>query len=83
MKSISIVHTGYAVAVNRTRTDLAFCSAMMMTYRATWSVLPWTVFVLPWIVISGNGDQTETYTAQQSREKSNSITNYKYGILLQ
>ena len=80
MKSISIVHTGYVVAINTTRSDLAFCNTMVLTYRATWAVLPWTVFVLSWILLLCNEEQTET-TSQQS-EKSNEqqkvVICYKY-----
>ena len=69
MKSISIVHTGYVVAINTTRSDLAFCNTMILTYRATWAVLPWTVFVLPWILLFCNEEQTES--GSQQPEKSN------------
>jgi len=73
VKSISIVHTGYVVAINTTRSDLAFCNTMVLTYRATWAVLPWTVFVLSWILLLCNEEQTET-TSQQSEKRTGVTT---------
>ena len=46
VKSISIVHNAYAVAVNSTESDIAFCIPYTFGYRLTWSVLPWSVVVL-------------------------------------
>ena len=50
VKSISIIHNGYAVAANTTQSNIAFCNIMLVTYRATWAVLPLTVFILSWMV---------------------------------
>ena len=50
VKSISIFHNGYAVAANTTQSNIAFCNIMILSYRATWAVLPWTVFTFSWMV---------------------------------
>ena len=50
VKSISIVHHGYVVAANTTQSNIAFCTIMIVSYRATWAVLPWTIFTLSWII---------------------------------
>ena len=51
MKSISIVHTGYAVAASTTRSSVAFCSVLVVSHRATWAVLPWTLVTLAWLLV--------------------------------
>ena len=50
VKSISIVHHGYVVAANTTQSNIAFCTIMIVSYRATWAVLPWTIFTFSWIL---------------------------------
>ena len=50
VKSITIIHNGYAVAANTTKHNIAFCNSIIMSYRATWAVLPWTVFLFSWMV---------------------------------
>ena len=50
MKSISIVHTGYMVTADTTSSNVAFCNLMFVSHRATWAVLPWTVFIMSWMV---------------------------------
>ena len=50
VKSISIVHNGYAVAANTTQSNIAFCNIMIVSYRATWAMLPWTIFTFSWMV---------------------------------
>ena len=51
MKSISIVHTGYAVAASTTLSSVAFCSVLVVSHRATWAVLPWTLVTLAWLLV--------------------------------
>ena len=50
VKSISIVHTGYMVTADTTSSNVAFCNLMFVSHRATWAVLPWTVFIMSWMV---------------------------------
>ena len=52
VKSISIVHNGYAVAANTTQSNIAFCNIMIVSYRATWAVLPWTIFTFSWLIFA-------------------------------
>ena len=52
VKSISIVHNGYAVAANTTQSNIAFCNIMIVSYRATWAVLPWTIFTFSWMIFA-------------------------------
>ena len=51
VKSISIVHNAYAVAVNSTESDIVFCILYSFGYRLTWAVLPWSVVVLSWLSV--------------------------------
>ena len=51
VKSISIVHNAYAVAVNSSESDIAFCILYSFGYRLTWAVLPWSVVVLSWLTV--------------------------------
>ena len=51
VKSISIVHNAYAVAVNSTQSDIACCILYSFGYRLTWAVLPWSVVVLSWLSV--------------------------------
>ena len=51
VKSISIVHTGYAVAASTTLSSVAFCSVLVVSHRATWAVLPWTLVTLAWLLV--------------------------------
>ena len=51
VKSISIVHHGYVVAANTTKSSVAFCSILTISYRTTWAALPWTIVTLSWIVV--------------------------------
>ena len=52
VKSISIVHHGYAVAARVTQSNIAFCMAYTMGHRTTWAVLPWSITLLSWLGIS-------------------------------
>ena len=49
VKSISIVHHGYAVAARVTQSNIAFCMLYTMGHRATWAVLPWSITLLAWL----------------------------------
>ena len=52
VKSISIVHHGYAVAAHTITTEgVAFCPLYSLSSRLTWPVLPWTITCLAWITI--------------------------------
>ena len=52
VKSISIVHHGYAVAARVTQSNIAFCMVYTMGHRTTWAVLPWSITLLSWLGIS-------------------------------
>ena len=52
VKSISIVHHGYVVAANTTKSNVAFCNILTISYRTTWAILPWTIVALSWIVVA-------------------------------
>ena len=45
------MHTGYAVAASTTRSSVAFCSVLVVSHRATWAVLPWTLVTLAWLLV--------------------------------
>ena len=49
VKSISIVHNGYAVAAHVLETDVAFCLLYTFSYRLTWAVLPWSLVLCCWL----------------------------------
>ena len=49
VKSVSIVHHGYAVAARVTQSNIAFCMVYTMGYRTTWAVLPWSLTLLSWV----------------------------------
>ena len=49
VKSISIVHHGYAVAARVTRSNIAFCMVYTMGHRTTLAVLPWSIVLLCWL----------------------------------
>ena len=49
VKSISIVHHGYAVAARGTQSNIAFCMVYTMGHRTTWAVLPWSIVLLSWL----------------------------------
>ena len=74
------MHTGYVVAAGTTRSTVAFCGLMVIrwvtlssgfvievsipSYRATWSVLPWTIFIMSWTVF-----HRETRTLEEEEEE--------------
>ena len=49
VKSISIVHNGYAVAAHVLQSDIAFCLLYTFSYRLTWAVLPWSIVLCCWL----------------------------------
>ena len=49
VKSISIVHHGYAVSARVTQSHLAFCSLYTLGHRTTWALLPWSTAALSWL----------------------------------
>ena len=49
VKSISIVHHGYAVAARVTKSNIAFCMLYTLGHRTTWAVLPWSITLLSWL----------------------------------
>ena len=49
VKSISIVHHGYAVTARVTSSYIAFCSVYRLGHRVTWAILPWSVALLAWV----------------------------------
>ena len=49
VKSISIVHHGYAVAARVTQSNIAFCLVYTLGHRMTWAVLPWSITLLSWL----------------------------------
>ena len=49
VKSFSIVHQGHAVAARVLQSNIAFCTAYIFSYRATWATLPWSTALLAWI----------------------------------
>ena len=49
VKSISIVHHGYAVAARVTKSNIAFCMLYTLGHRTTWAVLPWSITLLAWL----------------------------------
>ena len=49
VKSISIVHHGYAVAARVTQSNIAFCMVYTLGHRTTWAVLPWSIVLLSWL----------------------------------
>ena len=49
VKSISIVHHGYAVSARVTQSQRAFCSLYTLGHRTTWALLPWSVAFLSWL----------------------------------
>ena len=51
VKSISIMHNGYAVAAQVLETDVAFCLMYTFRYRLTWAVLPWSLVLCCWLSI--------------------------------
>ena len=52
VKSISIVHHGYVVTLNSgTHSSVAFCNIMVVCYRITWAILPWTLVAFSWLLI--------------------------------
>ena len=49
VKSISIVHHGYAVSAGVTQSHIAFCSLYTLGHRTTWALLPWSTAALAWL----------------------------------
>ena len=49
VKSISVVHNGYAVASNTVQSNIAFCLLYCFTSRLTWAILPFTIVALSWL----------------------------------
>ena len=45
VKSISIVHHGYVVAANTTKSNVAFCNILTISYRTTWAILKLILFI--------------------------------------
>ena len=51
VKSISIVHHGYAVAANVLESEVAFCLLYTVTYRLTMGIMPWSIVTCCWLSV--------------------------------
>ena len=51
VKSISVVHHGYAVAARVSQSNIAFCMVYTMGHRTCMGVLPWSIFLLSWLSV--------------------------------
>ena len=49
VKSISIVHNGYAVAAHVLESEIAFCLLYTFSFRLTWAILPWSIVLGCWL----------------------------------
>ncbi|XP_023322775.1 uncharacterized protein LOC111697119 [Eurytemora carolleeae] len=70
VKSVSIVHYAHAVATNSTESAVAFCFLYTVSFRTTWSILPWSIVLLTWAHIQYilNMIQEERDEAKRSAE---------------
>ena len=51
VKSISVVHHGYAVAANVLESEVAFCLLYTVINRITMGVLPWSLVTCCWLSV--------------------------------
>ena len=51
VKSVSIVHNGFAVAAHVLRSDVAFCLLNTFSYHLTLAVLPWSLVISCWLSV--------------------------------